>query len=417
MMSLWRSFSYHTEREPLTMHAVQVLQKCLSVVFTQMHLVRAAALLGAVQALLSGRRLILMDLARAWPGAERVRAPLKRLNRLLGNPHLQRERLALYAAMSQWLVRHTRPVIIIDWSELRADKRWHLLRAAIPVGGRTLTILEMIYPESMLGSPRAERPFLRQLQALLPANVRPILITDAGFRAPWFRAVAKLGWDYVGRLRHRTRIKLKPCDAWFDNRELYPRASARPRRFENVTMVESDPWRSDLVLYRRPKRGRFRLTRMGTRSYSRRSSQAERRERDPWLLVAAPALADLSAAQIVALYAKRMQIEQSFRDLKCERFGCAFKYSLTRTSQRLLILLLLHALATFVAWLMAISLERTADIQFGGITSPRPRRHYSLLRLGWEGLRRAHPPDLYSRLRYAFNTPPLSFLQQLELPT
>ena len=68
--------------------AASVLQKCLWDVIGRMHAYRAEALLGAVQSLLSCRRLILMDLARAWPGAHRVRAPLKRLDRLLSNRHL-----------------------------------------------------------------------------------------------------------------------------------------------------------------------------------------------------------------------------------------------------------------------------------------------------------------------------------------
>jgi hypothetical protein len=398
------------------MHAATVLQKCLSLVFEQMHATRAAVLVGAVQALLLGRRLILMDLARAWPGAQRVRAPLKRLDRLLSNVHLQSERVALYRAMAQWLLRHDRPIIIIDWSALRADDRWHLLRAGVPVGGRTLTILEMIYPKSMLGSPRAEKAFLRQLHQLLPAQVRPILVTDAGFRTPWFRAVARLGWDYVGRLRHQTRIKLEGSCEWVDNRELHRNASSRAQRFMNVSIVQSDPWRCDLVLYRKPKQGRFRLTRTGSRSASRRSCLAERRERDPWLLVASAGLSTVTASRIVALYGKRMQIEQSFRDLKCERMGCAFRYSLTRTINRLLILLLLQALATFVAYLTALTLKEKAATELGGIASKRERPHYSLLRLGWEALRRSHPPTRSRSICAAYKAPPASFLAQLELP-
>jgi len=399
------------------MHAVQVLQKCLPTVFSRMHAVRAAALLGAVRALLTSRRLILIELARAWPGAERVRAPLKCLDRLLGNIHLQQERVELYAAMADWLIRHDRPIIVIDWSELRDDNRWHVLRAGIPVGGRTLTILEQVYPQSLQGSPRAEKPFLKQLQTLLPPNIKPILVTDAGFRSPWFRAVSKLGWDYVGRLRHRTLIKLECTGGWFDNRLLYARASRTARRFSNVTLVADAPWSSDLVLYQRPKRGRYCLTRRGARSQSRRSVKAEARERDPWLLVTSPGLADLTAKRIVKIYAKRMQIEASFRDLKCARYGCAFDYSLTRRPDRLLILLLIHALATFVAWLMAMSLTSDTDVMLGGIISNRARRHYSLLRLGWETLRRYQPPDHYSTLRRTFNHPPDILLQQLDLPT
>ena len=122
------------------MHAVAVLQKCLGSALGRMHTARSKTLLEAVAALLAGRRLVLMDLARAWPGAERVRAPLKRLDRLLGNPFLQAECRTLYGAMAQWLIRHPRPVIIIDWSELQPNGRWHLLRAGIPIGGRTVTI-------------------------------------------------------------------------------------------------------------------------------------------------------------------------------------------------------------------------------------------------------------------------------------
>jgi hypothetical protein len=399
------------------MHAVEVLQKCLPIVFSRMHAVRAAALLGAVRALLASRRLILIELARAWPGAERVRAPLKCLNRLLGNIHLQQERVTLYAAMANWLIRHDRPTIMIDWSELRDDNRWHVLRAGIPVGGRTLTILEHVYPQSLQGSPRAERPFLKQLQSLMPAHARPIIVTDAGFRSPWFHALTKLGWDYVGRLRHRTRIKLEETDAWFDNRKLYEYACNKARRYRHVAMVADDPWVSDLVLYKRPKCGRYALTRRGARSQSRRSVKAEKRENDPWLLVTSPGLATLSANQIVKIYAKRMQIEESFRDLKCARHGCAFDYSLTRHPDRLMILLLIHALATFVAWLMAMSLTTETDVTLGGIVSNRARRHYSLLRLGWETLRRYQSIDFYSTLRHTFNHPPATLLEQLDLPT
>jgi len=400
------------------MHAAQsVLQKCLSNVIEAMHAVRAQALFNAVQSLLSSRRLILMDMARAWPGAERVRAPLKCLDRLLSNPHLHAQAEQFYASMMRWLVRQPMPIILVDWSDLHEDCRWQLLRAAIPVGGRSITILDMVFPESMKGSPIAEKELLRRLRALLPKSVTPILVTDAGFRAPWFRAVARLGWHYVGRLRHRTLIQLDGSE-WFDNRRLLSRAGARAQRFQSATMVANDPWLVDLVLYRKPRAARVRLNRHGTRSRSHVSLKAERRERDPWLLVASCALNMLSARQIVAIYSKRMQIEQSFRDLKCERFGCAFYYSLTRKPERIAMLLLIYALATFVAWLSALSQSATlASVQYGGITSRRARRHYSLLRIGWEALRRNDPQCTAAILCASFIHPPPSFVAELVMPS
>lgn len=401
------------------MHAaVAVLQKCLPIAFQRMHAVRARALLGAVGALIAGRRLILMDLARAWPGAERVRAPLKRIDRLLGNVHLHTEIEGLYRAMASWLLRGAHPVIIVDWSDLQSDTRWVLLRAGVPVGARTLSILERIYPQSLKGSPKAQQQFLRQLHALVARDITPIIVTDAGFRSPWFRAVAKLGWHYVGRVRSRTRIRLNASTHWFDNRQLYERATAQPRRFIDVQVLPDTPWQCDLVLYCRPAKGRYCLTRHGTRSYGRRSVAAQKREKDPWLLMVSPGLRGLtSARQIVALYAQRMQIEQSFRDLKCDRFGCAFRYSLTRRAERLAVLLLIHALATFLAWLSALCVCVRSVVSYGGILSARPTRHYSLLRIGWEALRRRDPQYTPQRLRAAYFKPPAWFIANLAIPS
>ena len=149
------------------MHATQVLQKCLGSALEGMHALRQRVLFKAVEATVRGRRLVLMDVARSWPGAVRVRAPLKALDRLLSNRHLQVEVEPLYAAMGAWLLRASQPVIVIDWSDLKADGSWHLLRAAVPVGGRTLTLLEMVFPAGQQGTPKAERTFLKRLHAML----------------------------------------------------------------------------------------------------------------------------------------------------------------------------------------------------------------------------------------------------------
>ena len=127
------------------MHAVRILQRVAAPVFKQIHATRVKALLGAVSAHLQGRRLVLMELARAWPGAERIRNPLKTLDRLLGNRHLYQERQALYAAMAKWLLNHPRPIIVVDWSDLQMHRKKFLLRAAFQskarrwdyVGGQT----------------------------------------------------------------------------------------------------------------------------------------------------------------------------------------------------------------------------------------------------------------------------------------
>lgn len=395
--------------------AAEVLQKCLSGVFGLMHATRARALIKAVQALLVSRRLILIEMARAWPQANQVSAPLKCLDRLLSNPHLHEQREALYAEIMGWLVRVRNPIILVDWSDLHADCRWQLLRAAVPMGGRTMTLLDLVFPESMKGSPKAERELLARLKALLPSSIKPIVVTDAGFRAPWFRAVAKLGWQYVGRLRSRTQIKLhgKP---WMDNRKFLPKASGTAQRFNQAAIVASNPLRVDLVLHRKKRAGRVQLNRHGAPKRSARSLKAQRGAREPWLLVASTGLSQLSAQQIAAIYATRMQIEESFRDLKCDRFGCAFYYSQTREPERIATLLLIHALAAFVTWLARLSMSQKATKLYGGTHGPRTRPYYSVFRIAWDALRRSDPHCTLSALFNAFMHPPDYFFDNMRVP-
>ena len=112
------------------MHAASVIvQKIVRPVSAQLDVRNVRNLVSAVQALVSGRRLVLMELARHWPGAERVLGPLKRLDRLLGNRDVQAVRERFYGVAAAWLVRSEQPVLVVDWSDLKQDRRWLLLRA------------------------------------------------------------------------------------------------------------------------------------------------------------------------------------------------------------------------------------------------------------------------------------------------
>jgi hypothetical protein len=414
---MMRSFlTGYEARGDHAMHATKVLQKCLGDALQPMHALRRRVLLRAVEALIHGRRLTLIDVARAWPGAERIRAPLKALDRLLGNRHLPAEREHMHASMARWLLRDRHPVIVLDWCNLKADQRWHLLRAAVPVGGRTLTILDMVFPHGQQGSPAAEKHFLKRLATLIPEDVQPILVTDAGFRAPWFRAVEAMGWYWLGRLRHRTLVKpvevVDAPGAWVPCRALYELAVAAPRDLGLMDMVRAKPWRCRMVVHAKPPKGRKQRNRQGAPSRTKKSKQNASREREPWLLVASPALSHLSARQMVALYARRMQIELSFRDLKSHRYGHAFEDSLTRKGNRIEVLLLLHTMAAFASWLVGMACE-TAGIDQWLAPFRSKRRLYSIMRLGREALVRRWSNVRLDELMEQIRKPSIALLDQM----
>jgi Transposase DDE domain len=388
------------------MHAMTVLQTCLAPALKQQHARRGRALLGAVTALVLGRRLVLMDLARSWPGAERIRAPLKCLDRLLSSRALHQERRLFYALISRWLARGERLIVLVDWSDLKRDGSWHLLRAAVPVGGRSVTIYEAVYSEAEKTKPRIEQAFLATLKTLLPPGCTPIIVTDAGFRTPWFRAVAALGWHWVGRVRHRTMVRdAQRGGLWQYHHALYAGTSATPRDLGSFEIVRYQPLSCRLIVQRKAPQGRKHRTVYGNVAASKHSRVNAAREREPWLLAASHSLCGLTARQIATIYAKRMQIELAFRDMKSHRFGCAFDDSLTRKGKRLEILLLLHALAAFAAWLVGLAATNQVQrlIPSG---KAHARRRYSLLRLGWEVLRRQWMSPRDHVLRRLLNAPP-----------
>lgn len=370
------------------MHAVAILQKILLPVSARLDVRNARNVLFAVEALVHGRRLTLMELARHWPGAERVRAPLKRLDRLLGNREVGALRANFYSVAIRWLLHSPQPALIVDWSELKSDGHWHLLRAAVPARGRTMTVYEEVHPKAKKNNAKVHAAFLKRLRGLLPAGVRPIVITDAGFQNPWFQAVEAIGWHWIGRVRHRTRLRWVEPQAgqggWICCKTLHPRASTRACSMGEAQLAQRNPQSCRLVLMRRPKRGRVQLTHYGTRARSRHSRAMAARAKEPWLLAVSCSLNELSASTIVSLYAKRMQIEQSFRDLKSHRYGCAFDDTLTRQPRRLEMLLLIHMLASLAAWL--VGLVSTAKT-LARVCIPSLAKRYSVLWIGWACLR------------------------------
>ena len=372
----------------------------------------------AVDALLTCRRLTLTDMARAWPGTERVRAPLKALDRLLSNPRLHVGRESLYANMARRLLRGTHPVMVVDWSDLKADKSWCLLRAAVPIGGWTLAILDMVFTGKQQGSPGAEKHFLERLKTLVPAGMTPILFTDAGFRNPWFRAAEAMGWYGLGRVRHRTFLTRPGTsvqkDAWLPCRALYALVTSRPQDLGKVEIARYRPLLARMVLYRNVPKGRKHRTRLGEIARSKASRQAAAREREPWLIVASLLWA-ITPKQMIKRHARRMQIELAFRDLKSHRYGQAFEDSLTHKGARIEILLLLSAMAAFASWVAGMA-DDAMDMARWLTPHGAKRKLCSVLRLGREALVRQWPIGHVTQWLEALRSPPDHSTAPDELP-
>ncbi|HET8608525.1 MAG TPA: IS4 family transposase [Burkholderiales bacterium] len=361
----------------------------------QMHVTRRRALLAVVEAALRGGTLSLTSLGRALAGTAYVKHKIKRVDRLLSNRKLAAERDKIYEALTRWLIgSQTQPVIIIDWSDLSADRRWHLLRAAAPMRGRSLTLYEEVHPLCRLANPQVQRRFLLRLRALLPASCTPIIVTDAGFRAPWFRLVQALGWQFVGRVRNRDFVRGAGSPDWMSGKSLYVRAHRRAQALGSFELVRARPLPCALWLLRQPQHHRVHRTRCGALARSAHSLKCAAREREPWLLASSASLSTTPATQIVAWYRMRMQIEESFRDLKSTRYGLGLARSLSRRPERLANLLLIAALALLACWLIGLDTIARTEHHRLQTNSSRHRAVLSVITIGRLVAYLAHHPLL-----------------------
>ncbi len=302
------------------MHALTILHRCVAPLLAGIHRRRLPVLLEAVAATVSGPRPTLTEIGRRFGGGSELRHRIKRAERLLGNRHLQHDSRTIDGALARMVLNGVaEPLIVIDWSDLKEDQSLHLLRASRPVGGRSLTLYEEVHTKRKLGNRQVQHRFLPRLEALLPEMSEPIIVADSGFKVPFYRAVERLRWRWVGRVRGRDYIKLK--HRWRSCKRVFTEPSETPTALGIGEWVRSNPLRTAFVLVRKPKQGRRDKTASGKRARSKKSLQAARNAREPWLLVAATRLAEWPAKRLVKVYRQRMQIELSFRDTQSQHFG------------------------------------------------------------------------------------------------
>jgi len=113
------------------------------------------------------------------------------------------------------------------------------------------------------------------------------------FKVPWFRQVLSLGWDFVGRTR-------------------------KPNFY---VPHDNDNWQCISELYKKANKGRHHINRQGLRHASTQSKQHAKGANDPWLLSTSLKQNQTLARRAVAIYKTRMQIEEGFRDMKCQKQG------------------------------------------------------------------------------------------------
>ncbi len=239
------------------MQTEAIVSRLLRCCMPLMHAARWQVLRDVAVSAISGRALTLTALALGTARTTSVRHRVKCVDRLLANRHLDSERIETYHALAhEWLSGVPQLLIVVDWSSLTADLKWHWLRASVVVEGRSITVYEEVHARKDLAARDVHQQFIKRLATILPAtDSPPIILTDAGFRTPWFRMVAAQGWTWVGRTRNRDFVR-RPGGRWTAAKRLYGQATGKAKDLGAYEAVRNRPLVCRFALIKNKPTGR-----------------------------------------------------------------------------------------------------------------------------------------------------------------
>lgn len=221
---------------------------------------------------------------------------VKQVDRLLSNPGIELDGLC-----EHWVPyvigARDRIAVAMDWTDFDADNQATIMLSLITRHGRTTPLVWMTVQKDTLKNQRNnyEYAVLRRLSAVLPANVKVLIVADRGFgdQKLYRFLTEELKFDYV--IRFRGNIMVRAADGETRPAADWVGAGGRARTLRNAA-VTVDRYQVGTVVCVRAKG-----------------------MKDAWCL-AANTTAE-SARTLINLYAKRWGVECGFRDAKDIRFG------------------------------------------------------------------------------------------------
>jgi hypothetical protein len=333
------------------------------------------------------KQLSISSLGRSLNRPAKIKHTIKSVDRLFGNITLHKKRVIFYQSIARSLLKNNkRPIILIDWSGLTPCGAFHFLSASIASKGRSLTLYDQAYSLKDYTSERTHREFLDNLKSLLPLDCKPIIITDAGFRNPWFRAVLSIGWDFIGRVRSRTQYCKENESVWMPIKSLYVQAAEKAAYIGRMLLACASPLSCHFYVMKKGNKNRIKKNLAGHKVRCSMSLKHAKGAKEPWLIVSSISPEEMSATRVMRCYGSRMQIEEMFRDIKNMRNGLGMRHCRSYNVNRLNVALLIAALAMLILWVIGMAAkQKNIHISFQS-NSIKDRNVLSNFIIGWQVL-------------------------------
>lgn len=348
-----------------------------------MHTTRLQAVLDVAAGLRMSQNLSLSELGRNLPGDAQLKNKIKKVDRLEGNKKLHNELYYLYQGLSHFVftyISHDTSVpLIVDVCCLKDDREIQMLSAEVAVKGRSIPLYREVYHDSETKG-RAKN-FLKELSLCLPRNREVIVIMDAGFYDEWFQEIAALGWYWLCRIRGTKSVKLSGEFEWKTIQELIPDIKPKTAHYEHALLTKDHKRPCRMVTtYRQPKGRKVKTSRGKTTSTVSNGSYSQA-NKEPWILATNLSL-EYTPVDIVNLYFKRMQIEESFRDVKSHQFGLSGRYVRTSSVDRWGVKMLLAAIVQITYWVIGVIAHSQNKQKYFQANTVKDKKVFSYFTLG-----------------------------------
>jgi len=332
-------------------HTLKLLHKTLEKSCPEIHKARLNALMQGVEDSSHCKSLTLTNLGRGSKEKSHVKHKIKRIDRLIGNVKLQTEVKSLYKAMAEYIIGEMKhPIILVDWASVDNRNKYQVLKASIAYQGRAITIYDLV---EYTDRPKKETNnshdvFIEELSEILPNGCRPVIISDAGFTPKWFKRIEKKDWYWVGRIRGLIKMKKLDSAIWQTCGDLHTVATKTPKELGIYALSKKNTIVCKLFIYKSIKKGRKQKNYNGTEKKVNPRSDYKKAGNEPWLLAGKLPANYKLAEKVVRCYRTRMQIEETFRDIKDPRYGLGIRHTLSNCRKRIAILLLIANLVLFI---------------------------------------------------------------------
>lgn len=349
----------------------------------EIHIKRLQAVMDVAAGLTKSKQLTIVEIGRHLKGDVDLKYRVKKVDRLLGNKHLYSELDNLYTGLSSYVFKYLAQdkysPIVIDLCFLKDTHDIQMLSAEIATQGRSIPLYREVFKIGELKG--REKYFISKLSACIPSDRNVLIIMDAGFGDDWFKVIESQNWYWLVRARSGKYIKLSEEDEWQEASELFSKAGTRAKCYENAYITKSHPRPCRVIMKKGSGKSKRKTPNKLPRNYNAANGSYQRIAKEPWILATnLPKVYDTT--KVIYAYKKRMQIEESFRDIKSTRYGLGSRYIQTRCIYRWGVAMLLAAIAQITLWVIGILGHSQGFQRVFQVNTVRDKKQFSYFYLG-----------------------------------